>query len=287
MAIIYISTYSNIVTLIISLPGNLFIIFVNIQEFCKNRRLLLSNQLIFGFSVISLLHGLVDVCQWDNHGYDKYVTQIFIYFNMCTLSFSTLLSVHFCLKIVHINHWLYIALQKRFHTFFALTLTTLVLGGILVYLSPSLNFRGDLLNITSTDVSKRESSTLLLWIFTAISILHTLLCSVSTLAIVISLFKHMKQIQENTEGSRSPNLEAHIHTVKTVTTLLATNILIFSSMISSYVLFAVRESSWIHICSLLIYIFHIFSSYFLIRGNKKLDTALVEILNQCSCFSSK
>ncbi|KAG9461504.1 hypothetical protein GDO78_016644, partial [Eleutherodactylus coqui] len=278
----------NIVTLIISLPGNIFIIVVNIIDFFKNRRLLLSEQLIFGFSIFNLLHALQkgyilyeNLFHLVRSEYYKKATYVFMYLNMCTLSFSTLLILHFCLKIVNINHRFYICLQRRFPKSFPWIIITFLLGFFFLSLGSALDTNQEcFLNTTlsAPDLLETLRCSWPLRLFLIICGLCSLFCSVSAITIIISLFKHMNRIQENTERFRSPNMESHICAIKTVTTLLAANFLMFSSLVT--VTMSTPKS--IFSFGIVISLCHTFSSYFLIRGTKKLEKTLENVLNHCS-----
>ncbi|XP_056401101.1 taste receptor type 2 member 50-like, partial [Hyla sarda] len=259
-------------------------------DFCKTRRLPLSDQLILGLSASNLLHALQKgyvlyklLFHLARNEYDEITTQVFTYLNMCTLWFSTLLSIHFCLKIVNIHHWFYIGLQKRIPTLFPWITITFLLGFFFLTLYSALEITQDcLLNTTSKVKSMKPGRcSWLFYLFIALSSLFSFLCSVSALTIIISLCKHMKRIQENTEGSRSPNMDAHIRAIKTVTTLLATNILICTSVFLAIIIQSILTIP----IGILISICHIFSSYFLIKGTKKLDKTFLKILNRCSLGS--
>ncbi|KAG9465281.1 hypothetical protein GDO78_018568 [Eleutherodactylus coqui] len=278
----------NIVTLTISLPGNIFIIVVNIVDFFKNRRLLLSDQLIFGFSMVNILHALQkwnilykDLFHVVKNEYDKKAIYVFMYLNMCTLWFSTLLILHFCLKIVNINHRFYICLQRRFPKLFPWIIITFILGYFFLSLGSALDTNQEcFLNKTFSAMDLPDSPRCY-WpflIFLIICGLCSLFCSVSAMTIIISLLKHLNRIQKNTESSRSPNMESHIRAVRTVTTLLAANILMFSSVFTVTMI----TPKAIYPFGIVISICHTFSSYFLIKGTRKLDKTLEHFLNHCS-----
>ncbi|KAM3920449.1 taste receptor type 2 member 105-like [Leptodactylus fuscus] len=277
----------NIVTVIIAFPGNFFIVVVNVLDFFKNVRLSVSDQLILGFSVFNLLYELdeeyilsKDLLALPNNEYLNNEKLVFIYVNLCTLWFSALLSVHFCLKIVNINHRFYIYLQRRFPKMFPWIILAFLVGYFFLSLSFALVAYPECLPNTTSGVKYMNSSrcSWLLAIFTAICVLCAMFCLVSALTILISLLRHMKRIEDNTEGSRSPNMDAHIRAMKTVITLLAANILIFISV--SILVFTDYPLG--SLFGILISICHILSSFFLVKGTKKLDKTLVEILNWCS-----
>ncbi|XP_040283879.1 taste receptor type 2 member 4-like [Bufo bufo] len=287
--------YICFVTLILSFPGNIFILVVNIIDFFRNRKLPLSDQLIFGFSAFSLLHGLHEGYAMYNDLYDLIIgihndlydlninIHTFMYLNLNILWFSTLLSMHFCLKIVNINHWFYICLQKRFPKLFPWIVLAFLPGYFFLILYSALNTKPEcLLNSTSKLIVLNEfvRCSWLLFIFLAVCFLCTFLCSVSASTILISLCKHMERIQENIQGSRSPNIEAHVRAVKTVTMLLAANILLFASVS----VLALCFDAWVYLFGILNFACYIFASYFLIKGTKKLDMTLAEILKAPSKF---
>ncbi|XP_069829070.1 taste receptor type 2 member 9-like [Dendropsophus ebraccatus] len=278
------------VTAIFSLPGNIFIIVVNIVDFCRNKEKTLGDRLIFYFSIFTFLHGLLEVCvlciaillfkDYDAIGFT-------VFFIMSTLWFSALLSIHYCLKIVTIHHWFYIRLQRGFPKSFPWIHLAFFLEFAFISFSSNLDKKQEcLLNTTDPHAGSVQISPRCAWqelIFLIICALCTFLSSVSASTILISLCKHMKRIQGNSEGSGSPNIAAHIRAVRTVSTLLVTNILIFISM--AIQLF--KQESWIYLFDSLIFISYTFSSYFFIKGTKKLDKMLAEILNQCACLSGE
>ncbi|KAG8594123.1 hypothetical protein GDO81_001090 [Engystomops pustulosus] len=289
-AVIFILIYIHFVTIIISFSGNIFIVSVNLLDFYKNRRLPISDQLILGFSVFSLLYGLnegyiliIDLTQFYSSEYFNIEKHFFMYVNSCTLWFPSLLSLHFCLKIVNINNRFYVGLQRRFPTLFPWVIIASPIGYFFLGLYSVLwRERECLQNTTSQNLSAEESTrcSWSLFIFTITCVLCTFFCSVSALTIASSLLKHMRRVQQNTEGSRSPNMDSHIRAIKTIGTLLATNILIFISV--SILVLDKTAVPWRYLLGILISFCHILSSYFLIKGTKKLDKTLAEILNMFS-----
>ncbi|KAG9463780.1 hypothetical protein GDO78_021110 [Eleutherodactylus coqui] len=283
--------YFNFVILIISFPPNFFIIAVNILDFFKNRRLLLSDLLISGISIVNLLHDFLKALvhyhyQLISKEYLKIGVFISLYLSMSTLLFSTLLSIHFCLKIVNINHRFYIYLQRSFPKVFPWIIITFLLGCFFLNLHSVLGTNQDCLSNTTTNVIQVKRPASCSWsilIILAIFVLGTFLCLASALTILISLLKHMKRIQGNTEGSGSPNTEAHIRAIKTITSLLAVNILTFTSV---YIL-AFGNKPLVSVFGFLISVSQICSSYFFIKGAKKLEKTLKEMLNHCSCFKGQ
>ncbi|KAG9469514.1 hypothetical protein GDO78_020326 [Eleutherodactylus coqui] len=283
--------FLNFVTLIILFPANVFIIAVNILHFFKTKRLLLSDLLISTISVANLLHGFLKAfLQYYYHliskEYFKINLLVALYLIMSTVLFSALLSIHFCLKIVNINHRFYICLQRSFTKLFPWIIITFLLGCFFLNLHSVLEKNHDCFLNTTSNVAPVKMAARCSWsilIILAFYALETTLCSVPALIILISLLKHMKRIQGNTEGSGSPNMEAHICAIKTITSLLVANIFTFTSVFMR----VFSEGFCFFLAGFLVSVCYIFSSYFFIKGTQKLNKTLEKILKQCSCFKAQ
>ncbi|KAG8546500.1 hypothetical protein GDO81_018774, partial [Engystomops pustulosus] len=276
------------VTLIISCVLDIFIIVVNVQDFCVNRRLPLSDQLLLSLSVFGLLHELnegyllyINLLLGPYNVYSVQTLHFFTYVNSCTLWLSALLSLHFCLKIVNITQRFYIDLQRRFPMFFPWIIIAFPLGYFFMCLYSSLEINPKcLLNATQQEGISFYMFPRCFWpllIFMIICVLCAFISLVSTLTIAVSLLGHVRRIQANTEGSRSPNIDAHIQAVKTVTGLLIANILRVTFV--STLALSELKLQWEFILGILIFFSHILSSYFFIKGTKKLHNALTEFLS--------
>ncbi|KAG9467899.1 hypothetical protein GDO78_014075 [Eleutherodactylus coqui] len=286
-------TFSSLsfVTLIISFPTNFFIIAVNILDFFNTKKFLLTDFLICVISFVNLLHGFLKaLVQYHYHliskEYLKISVHVGLYTSMNTLLFSALLSIHLCLKIVNINHRFYICLQRSFPKWFPWIIITFLLGCFFLNLHSALETNHDCLSNTTSKVIQVKIPARCSWlilIILAVYVLGTLFCSVSILTILIFLLKHMKRAQENIEGSGSPNMEAHIRAIKTITSLLAANILAFTFIF----ILGFGEKILVSVFGFLVSVSHICSSYFFIKGTKKLEKTLKEMLNHCSCFKGQ
>ncbi|KAG8551760.1 hypothetical protein GDO81_004249 [Engystomops pustulosus] len=201
----------NYVTLILQFPGNAFIIVVLILDFYKNRRLPVNDQLILVLNVFNLLYGFNAgyllygyLSKLNDYGLFDQAIHHFMFSNLCSIVFSALLSIHFCLKIVNINNRFYIGLQKRFPNLFPWIIIAFPVGYFLLsHFSAAGRIKHCLLNTTS-EFEYMEESLRCSWIavfFVIICVTCTFSCTVSALTILISLFRHVKRMQENTRGS--------------------------------------------------------------------------------------
>ncbi|XP_053330341.1 taste receptor type 2 member 40-like [Spea bombifrons] len=281
----------DIVVLMPSIPGNVFILVVNILDWIKNKKHSTTDRLIFGISAVNLLHGLLKVnrnvfllLKTDNSNtgmFQKASSVLLLTSLSSSLWFCTWLCIHFCLKIVRFKQRFYIYLQRTIPK----KLPCLLLLSFLGSISVAVPIAWDVVDGTTRNVSLVTSNqeAKLLFMLRHRSIysqpIYTMYCCVaftlfssSAGNIIVSLFNHMKHMQENIEGSRRPNLEAHISAAKTVTSLLVLNAVFFICLIIG--IFKGGASYWLQCSSLLNSIFHNISALVLINGNRKLQNAL-------------
>ncbi|KAG9463490.1 hypothetical protein GDO78_021626 [Eleutherodactylus coqui] len=289
--------FTDVISLLIILPANMFILVMNILDWRKNTRLDISDQLISGLGLLSLSHRILQVSFRYTvliHGFHvitksawllidiTYLSQIF-----CTLLYSTWLAMHFCLKIVNINRNLYIYIQSRFPKMFPWILLLSVLASILISVPAALNMSDNygnytvLLNPSSSPLKSFISLILYLAFFSFFFSFFFILVLVT----IVSLYKHINRMQNKTMNFRSEIVEAHVTAVKTLIALLGFNLLYFGSVILTVEDYGRLQSMYI---LLLIYTTcHVLSLIILIRGSSKLRKKLHAIWRSCAVgFSS-
>ncbi|KAG8536406.1 hypothetical protein GDO81_026420 [Engystomops pustulosus] len=274
----------DFVSLLMTFPGYMFIIVVNILDWMKNKRLDISDQLICGLGLLSLIHRITQVsvvCIILIYGLNEitYFTWISMHLmhysiNLCTLLFSTWLSIHFCLKIVNINHNLYINIQNWFPQMFPWihflsVLTSLLISGpaaqdVSGIISNSIIF----LNISSSPL-KIFLSSKLYYVFSAI---FFLIFVIMVLVTIVSLYRHIKLMQNNTNHFRAETIEVPVNAVKTLIFLICLNLLHF---ILPIVTMFVRNH--LQLVVLIFAILHSLDLPILIRGSTKLKKKLNEL----------
>ncbi|KAM8921417.1 taste receptor type 2 member 41-like [Pelodytes ibericus] len=286
----------DLVALMASVPGNLFILLVMVLGRPRKDGLPTTELLILGISTCSLIHGflktityliifmerkfsLVDEIQ-------KGMTVLFLTIMSCNLWFGTWLCMHFCLKIVNINQKVYMILQSKFNKIIPFLILQSVLGSFIMSLPvawndipqdpPNSTLSAPLEMIISFTLIVKPQFFCYLPIYCAISSVAFLMFSFSALTIITSLYRHRKHMQDNAQCQRSPNLEAHVRATKIVSSLLSLTILYFLSIVLA--LFNRQNFNWLHFSSFLISIFHLIGSFALINGNIKLRKAIETLL---------
>ncbi|KAM8921416.1 taste receptor type 2 member 4-like [Pelodytes ibericus] len=286
--------------LLSAVPGNMFLVLVNLLDWTKNKRLSVTDQLLFGIGIFGLLHGIIRITKQAYiliTANDKLTAHINLIFTCvlvpvisCNFWMCTWLGVHFCLKIVKINQRCYIYLQRKFPAIFPFLLLQSVIASCFVSASwVWIDLKEHLPNKTLANsnqslIENLSPST----IYNPSQAAYSALCSLafllhfsSTLTIVTSLFRHMKQIRGNSEGSSSPNIEVHIRAAKTVTSLLFLKIL----YLVAFKIHVFNESNFVplYCASAISSLCNILGSLTLIKGNTKLDKKLNEIIRICLC----
>ncbi|KAG9462301.1 hypothetical protein GDO78_014419 [Eleutherodactylus coqui] len=276
------------ISLLICLPGCMFILVVNILDWRKNKRLDINDQLISGLGILILIYRSFQASfSCTLQIYEFYVITSLAWFyiyltyyslGFLTLVFSTWLSIHFCLKIVNINQNIYIYIQHNFPKMFPWILLPSVLASLLIsgpvaqnMSEQSLNFNDSLLYPSSSPLTTLLSVQLY-FVFFAFCFL---IIVISLLLTIVSLYRHIQRMQ----SFRSEMVEAHVSAVKMLIALIGFNLTFFALMF----LFMLKrhEPVWMTAAVLSNASFHILAIPIIIRGSRKLHIMLHKILLHC------
>lgn len=287
--IIFVTTV-DFVIMLISTPGNIFILMVIILDVANSNRLLINYQLICGISIFHIIGQVLHICQdilalINNNLFSLATAEKLIFaFDMvcylCNAYFSTLLCMHFCLKIVNINQKIYIYVQKIFHRGFNWILISTVVGSVAWSLISIWSWsKGSPFNNTLSEDTFSGTSYNKLFIFHQISgipiLLPIITLSFSALTVIISLFKHMKNVKNNANGLKTPSVEAHLKAIQTIMSFLTINLISVAAG-SYYLLLSIRDiNQYVSCTSLAIY--YVFTPIILIKGNRKLEKTFYKL----------
>ncbi|KAG9465367.1 hypothetical protein GDO78_018438, partial [Eleutherodactylus coqui] len=268
----------------------MFILVVNVLDWRKNKKLDISDQLISGLSALSLIHRISQIsfrCTAFIHGNTIFlrlsIALMHLSVILCTLLFSTLIAIHFCLKIVNINQNFYICIQRTFPKLFPWILLLLFLASFFISGPVAENMSKQFLNSTNVLLQPRSSplkaliSLKLYFVFTSFCFL---IIVISLLITVVSLYRHIHRIQNNANNFRSETVEAHVTAVKTLISLLCLDFIYFFLL---FVIVLKRHSFvWMNTVTLLLAIWHALGSLILIRGSSKLKKMLLKMWHHCT-----
>uniref|UniRef100_A0A8C5R830 Taste receptor type 2 n=1 Tax=Leptobrachium leishanense TaxID=445787 RepID=A0A8C5R830_9ANUR len=294
-ALVLVMTAVDIITLTISMSGNLFIIVVNLLEWSKKKILNLSDQLItwigasnmfYGFfRIILILFVVLDTSNILSAELWKriYMMAHFVFIS-CNLWLCTWLCVHFCLKIIHLKKSFCISFQKGLYNVFPWIPIPSILGSLVVSFfvvwynteefNPSKTVDNCLRNASETSGSDNNLLESYM-IYGTFSSLAFLICLTSALSIIVSLCRHMKAMQDSGQSLESANCKGHIRVVKIVIALLSVNG--FSYVAVTVAILKVCDPDVIHACAIASHIGHSLCPLILIKGNCKLYKTLVKM----------
>ncbi|KAG8560396.1 hypothetical protein GDO81_014954, partial [Engystomops pustulosus] len=275
----------------------MFIFIINLLSWIKVKKLLPVDQLITSISVCNIVEQMMMFTTLLKIIYrNPMITMIYFalfYIVMsCNVWFSTFLCVFFCLKIVNVKNTLYICLQRNFQKILPWLFLSAILGSVLVSVPFILNItEGNLsnsgLNISaiymqnnSVFIDNKEKDLLA---FMILSWIAMLILSISALAIVTSLFKHMNQVQQNFGGFRTPNMKAHVQALRTVIFFLFTNFFIFLVLTGNI---TSHDYNWNYLMFVIYDISKGIVNWSLIKGNQNLDKALRNISSKLHCTNT-
>ncbi|KAG8549017.1 hypothetical protein GDO81_023129 [Engystomops pustulosus] len=285
--ILYISDF---ITFLFLLPTNMFIFIVNFLTWIKDKKLPQVDQLIISISACKILEEILQGIRLlnmsDNLMMVKIYMVLFLKIMFCDVWFSTFLCVYFCLKIVNVKNTLYICLQRNFQKILPWLFVSVILGSVLLsvlnvlkHLEPTpINSTLNTFCPISEYIRADNISS-----FMILSWIAMLILSISALAIVTSLFKHINQVQQNFGGFRSPNMKAHVRVLRTVISFLISNIIILCT-------FTIILISDCNILNNLIVPFYTISKvvvcWSLIKGNRNLEKSLRNIFQKLRCSNT-
>ncbi|KAG9462183.1 hypothetical protein GDO78_014763 [Eleutherodactylus coqui] len=286
----------NIIFSFFLMPTNLFIFTVNILNWAKEKNLQQVDQLITSISVCNLVEEMLKLIKFLNIFLSslmvtKFQVTLWCVVISCNLWFSTFLCVYFCLKIVNVKQALYMCLQRNFYKILPWIFLSSIMGSVLVNVPFFLKCSETSSNSTvdSSDITTERNFGLIHFcfyhalVFMIFLLIAMLIFSTSAFAVITSLFKHIKQVQQNLGGFRGPNMKAHVQASRTVTVFLFTYIFMFSILTVRLISPA---ATWSYALYPFFTISKAVSCCSLIKGNRNLDKALSNIFNGFHCAKS-
>ncbi|XP_071972606.1 taste receptor type 2 member 43-like [Engystomops pustulosus] len=285
------------ITVLFLIPTNIFIVIVNLLTWIKDKKFSQVEQLITSISVCNFVEEMLTPTYVVNIIYDSPKIKN-IYFALscmvlsCNVWFSTFLCVYFCLKIVNVKNTLYMCLQRNFQKILPWLFVSAILGSVLVSVpfiliiteenvsNPKLNTSAINWQSDSTFISFKERDILF---FLTLSWIALLILSISTLVIVTSLFKHMNQVQQNLGGFRSPNMKIHVQALRTIMSLLFSNIIILLVLTANL---SSNDNMWSYVIIPLYFMSKVVVCWSLIKGNRNLDKTLRNIFSKSHCINT-
>ncbi|XP_069506055.1 taste receptor type 2 member 40-like [Ambystoma mexicanum] len=238
-----------VISLVTGLMGNVFILTVNFIERLRSNRDLGSSELILCslafsnighvcvFFVLQMSPMLFQALNSRDRVVDGLIVTL-LWLRCCSVWFATSFCIYCCVKIVSFTH----PFLARMVNIFMNNVSWFLLVSVFVslatcipiafdsYLQPAVQGLNDVsidknvntsLNGSTTGPNLFKSVTKDYTGYVINLLFGFAVFIFSTLAILITLFRHMKQMGQHAENFRNPSLDAHMGAVKTVASLLA------------------------------------------------------------------
>ncbi|XP_003126547.1 taste receptor type 2 member 9 [Sus scrofa] len=289
--------------LTVGIWGNGFIVLVNCTDWLKKRGISLIDIILVSLAVsrICLLSvmfsdGFVMVFYPDsyiNGDVMGILDSLWTLTNHSSVWFTSCLSIFYLLKIASISHPFFLWLKLK--------INKVVLGILLVsflmslIISISLNDESwydfkvsNKDNVTWEDKMSKISHAFKQIILNLAAFIPFILCLISFLLLLFSLFRHTKQMKLYATGSRDPSTEAHLRAIKAVIIFLVLFIMYYAVFLVVTASFLIPHGKLaVMFGGLITLIFPTSHSFILIMGNSKLREAFLKLLRIVKCFHKR
>ncbi|XP_077015189.1 taste receptor type 2 member 3-like [Tamandua tetradactyla] len=286
---------------ILGMLGNGFIGLINGGTWLRSKRISLPDFIIINLAlsrmvllVILFTDGtlLVFSFKWHESGILMQVVDVFWTFtNHLSLWLATCLSVFYCLKIASFSHPMFLWLKGRVSR----VVVWMLLGALLSSCGSTVSlihefklysvFDGidDTRNVSEYFRKKRSEYDLIHILGTLWNLPALIVSLASSLLLIFSLGRHMKQMQHNGTSSRDPSTEAHKRAIKIILSFLLLFLLYFLAFLMAYSSRFLPEAKMVDIIGTVFTMFYPMShTFILILGNNRLKQTFVKMLH-CYC----
>ncbi|CAN2390712.1 hypothetical protein PRIEUP_LOCUS749, partial [Pristimantis euphronides] len=268
---------------------NAFIIFVTCIGWKKHRQLHPTDQILLCLALSRLLLLLLVFFinflltffpHLQSHA-NEFVLVVRLFFSYSSIWFGTLLSVFYCMKIAIYNHTLFTYVKTRISKL----VPWLIVGSLLASLSSSLpigwcvftEHKLDSSNITLHVISKVPNFRNLFLIYNFGSSPPLILCCVSVVLLIKSLWSHTRVMQESGNFGNQ-NLESHFRVLRSMACFLFLYVSYYIIVNLTATGVVKHDSPWIILCSVFTSTTPVLHSAVLIFNISKLRRAFQSLL---------
>ncbi|XP_004052769.2 taste receptor type 2 member 10 [Gorilla gorilla gorilla] len=285
--------------LVFGVLGNGFIGLVNCIDCAKNK-LSTIGFILTGLAIsrifliwIIITDGFIQIFSPDIYASGnliEYISYFWVIGNQSSMWFATSLSIFYFLKIANFSNYIFLWLKSR---------TNMVLPFMIVFLliSSLLNFAHiakilndyKMKNDTVWDLNMYKSEYFIKQILLNLGVIFFFTLSLITCVfLIISLWRHNRQMQSNVTGLRDSNTEAHVKAMKVLISFVILFILYFIGMAIEISCFTVRENKLLLMFGMTTTAIYPWGhSFILILGNSKLKQASLRVLQQLKCCEKR
>nr|BAM38271.1 taste receptor, type 2, member 10 [Pan troglodytes] len=220
----------------------------------------------------------------------EYISYFWVIGNQSSMWFATSLSIFYFLKIANFSNYIFLWLKSRTNMVLPFMIVFLLISSLLnfAYIAKILNDY-KMKNDTVWDLNMYKSEYFIKQILLNLGVIFFFTLSLITcVLLIISLWRHNRQMQSNVTGLRDSNTEAHVEAMKVLISFIILFILYFIGMAIEISYFTVRENKLLLMFGMTTTAIYPWGhSFILILGNSKLKQASLRVLQQLKCCEKR
>ncbi|XP_055971069.1 taste receptor type 2 member 10 [Sorex fumeus] len=278
--------------------GNGFIGIVYCIDCVKNKKLSMIGFILTGLATsricliwLIIIDGFMKIFSPDIYIFSGLIDCVsYLWVIICQLNIwlSTSLSIFYLLKIAHFSHHIFLWLKGRINRVLPLLMGTLFLYWLLIF--------PQIVKIINSKSTENKNITLYLskppreflihqFLFNLGSIIFFTLTLITCILLMVSLWKHQRQMRENFTGSRDQSTAAHMRAMKIVLSFIILFVLYFIGIAIEISCLTVPQNKLLFIFGMTTAtIYPCGHTFILILGNSQLKQASWRFLQQLKCW---
>ncbi|XP_005073014.1 taste receptor type 2 member 104-like [Mesocricetus auratus] len=282
---------------VLGVLGNTFIALVNGMDCARSKKLSMIGFILTGLATsrICLLWiitfdtyvKLVSIPTLTYGNLYECMNYLWVTMNHLSVWFATSLSMFYFLKIANFSHYTFTWLKRRADSIFIILVGCLFVS-LFIDIPQTVtminNIKMQYRNV-SWQVHIEANKLLTGHVFFQFGVLFFFMVAVITcLLLIVSLWRHNKQMQSNVSGFRDLNTEAHMKAMKVLISFIILFILYFLGLLTEILWFSWQEGKLLLVLGVIIVLMYpCCHSFILILANNKLKKASLKLLRQLKC----
>ncbi|XP_003803596.1 taste receptor type 2 member 10-like [Otolemur garnettii] len=264
---------------------------------CVKKKLSMLGFILTGLAIsricliwIIIINGLMHVFS-DNMYYFsnlfEYLSYLWVILNHSSICFATGLNIFFFLKIANFSHYIFLWLKSRINRILPLLMGSLLISWVITIpqLAKSINDEKMKPRNITWQFNMQISDFFVQQVAINLGIVFFFTLSLITcFLLIVSLWRHKRQMQFNATGFRDPSTEAHVKAMKVLITFIILFILYFVGYAIEISYFTVPENKLLFISGMTTTaIYPCGHSFILILGNSRLKQASLRVMLKLKC----
>ncbi|XP_008066373.1 taste receptor type 2 member 10 [Carlito syrichta] len=280
---------------ILGILGNGFIGLVNCIDCVKNKFSMIAFILI-GLAIsriclilIVITDGFIKVfspAMYASGNLIDYISYLWVIINQSSTWFAASLIIFYFLKIANFSNYIFLWLKSRINRVIPLLMGSLLISLLLTF-PQIVKIINDykMKNVTAWHLNMDKSEFFMKQILLNLGVIFLFTLSLITcFLLIVSLWRHNRQIQLNVTGFKDSNTEAHVKAIKVLISFIILLILHSIGIVIEISCFFVPENKLLFIFGMTTTnIYPWGHSFILILGNSKLKQASLKVLQQLKC----